>query len=308
MRGAILLPIYAAAAVLLAGRASAFGHVGHALTCDIARALLPPNVTEAIERLILPKDFEFSRACTWADDIRGMPGYEHWRDALHYVDTHDSQPEACSFDYGRDCPSHGCIVSAIYNYTDRLARRAELGSAAGEEAFKMLVHFIGDLHQPLHASGRDYGGTRFHARFEGKYTSLHAVWDYQMIEKRIKEDFDYSIPAFRAHLLEKVLPEVRPAPCREHHRAGDADRPAYDVCPEEWAAETNRIDCTGLVWPADRGEDLGGEYYRRGIAAQEKQMVAAGIRMAAALESILDPIPVDPPPNIGKAQRVRVQQ
>lgn len=262
-----------------------FGAIGHSLTCDVARALLHDDVWAVVQD-ILPAGFNFSRACTWADEIRWHPG-EKWREPFHYIDTEDDQPNSCSFDYARDCPrDRGCIVSAMLNYTDRLVHRKRLGRPAAEEALKMLVHLIGDVHQPLHAAGRDFGGTRFATRFANRATTLHTVWDSLMIEKRIKDDFDYSIPQFFSHLLHGVLPTVDPAPCRGQHAIGLFNQ-QVEVCPEEWAAQTNRLGCTGLVWPADHEQDLAGDYYANAIQEQERQIVTAGIRIAAALTSIL---------------------
>jgi hypothetical protein len=55
-------------------------------------------------------------------------------------------------DVSVDC-INGCVVSAIQNYTSRLMHT----DAYKDESLKFLVHFIGDIHQPLHACGRDKG-------------------------------------------------------------------------------------------------------------------------------------------------------
>lgn len=152
----------------------------------------------------------------------------------------------------------------------------------------MLVHLIGDLHQPLHVAGRDYGGTRFATRFDGHASTLHSVWDYQMIEKRVRDDFDYSIPSFLRHLVSDVVPGLTVPPCQRPHQLhlGTPKQRSVQVCPEEWAVQTNKIDCSGIVWPENHEMDLGGEYYRRGIVEQEKQMAMAGLRIAGVLASI----------------------
>lgn len=59
-----------------------FGHLGHSLTCDIAQSALDPAIFQTVSAL-LPPGFEFARACTWPDEIRGRPD-QQWRNPLHY--------------------------------------------------------------------------------------------------------------------------------------------------------------------------------------------------------------------------------
>jgi hypothetical protein len=77
----------------------------------------------------------------------------------------------------RDCPRRTCIVAEIAKFERELAdRNAEPESRL--EALKFLVHFLGDLHQPLHvADDHDRGGNQIWVRFMGRATNLHAVWD-----------------------------------------------------------------------------------------------------------------------------------
>ena len=75
-----------------------------------------------------------------------LPSYA-WSERLHFVDTPDW---LCEFDFTRDCPNGVCAVGAVVNYTRRLLPGSDLDSEQRVEALKFLVHFVGDLHQPLH--------------------------------------------------------------------------------------------------------------------------------------------------------------
>lgn len=75
------------------------------------------------------------------------------------MDSHDAPPRRCRVDVSSDC-GNGCVVSAIQNYTSRLLH----SNVFKDESLKFLVHFIGDIHQPLHACGRDRGGNSAMAR------------------------------------------------------------------------------------------------------------------------------------------------
>ena len=79
----------------------------------------------------------------WADQVKSNPAYS-WSYGYHFVDTPDW---ACNFDYSRDCADDSCVVGAIANYTKRL--QSYTGSEQ-EVALKFVIHFVGDVHQPLH--------------------------------------------------------------------------------------------------------------------------------------------------------------
>jgi len=61
------------------------------------------------------------------------------------------------------------------------------GDDTANEALKFLVHFLGDLHMPLHLTGRDRGGNSNKVRFGGRITNLHSLWDGLLIAKAIRE-------------------------------------------------------------------------------------------------------------------------
>lgn len=106
------------------------------------------------------------RAAAWADQYshttEGRFSYQ-W----HWIDTHDRAPEYCNLEYSKDCAKGGCVVSAIANQTGILrecVRNFESGALSDSTnltcsyALKWVAHFLGDIHQPLHANGRAVGG------------------------------------------------------------------------------------------------------------------------------------------------------
>ena len=123
------------------------------------------------------------RAAAWADayahTTEGRFSYQ-W----HWIDTHDSAPEHCNLDYSHDCAKGGCVVSAIANQTGILReciRDLKSGTSSGSTnltcsyALKWVAHFLGDIHQPLHANGRAVGGNTYKVTFGNVSTQLHAV-------------------------------------------------------------------------------------------------------------------------------------
>ncbi len=140
---------------------------GHEIIATIAQIHLHPSVVEQL-CTILPEyaQCHLAPVAAWADKVRM---YMHWSGPLHYVGGVGDHPsDHCSFgdDGWQGAPAHN-VLGAVRNTTMWL----EKGYDGAEEALKFLVHFIGDLHQPLHLTGRDRGGNSVKVRFDGRITS-----------------------------------------------------------------------------------------------------------------------------------------
>ncbi len=133
----------------------------------------------------------FVTASTWADEVRfRRPETYNW----HFVDI---PVEATSYDVARDCKPTGrgdCIVAELER-----ARRAmvDVTLTAGQrgEALKFLIHFVGDLHQPLHVTdNHDRGGNDVQIVVFGASaaTNLHALWDTALIVRRGMSESAYA--------------------------------------------------------------------------------------------------------------------
>jgi hypothetical protein len=75
-----------------------------------------------------------------------------------FQDALDNPPESCSVNFERDCPEEGCIVSAIANYSSR-ALQQNITLLEQQNALKFIIHFVGDIHQPLHVENLALGCT-----------------------------------------------------------------------------------------------------------------------------------------------------
>ena len=103
----------------------------------------------------------------------------------------------CHYNPEVDCGERGCADAAIQNYTAQLAD-ASSTRIPRNESLKYVVHFIGDIHQPLHAGNRnDSNGNSLTALwfngvvypFDRNTTNLHSIWDTGIIETRMQRDF-----------------------------------------------------------------------------------------------------------------------
>jgi hypothetical protein len=121
---------------------------------------------------------------TWADKVRNN---KRWSASLHYIGALDDHPsDTCLFpgERGWAGKKGANVLGAIRNVTGiledyvgikrRVPRNTQdfgEGDELENEALKFLVHFIGDMHMPLHLTGRDRGGNSNKVKFDGRITS-----------------------------------------------------------------------------------------------------------------------------------------
>jgi hypothetical protein len=168
-----------ALAVCLGSHAFALGPDGHRIVCAVAWDSMKPATRTKVEGLleITGRD-QFAEVCNWADDYRNThPETGPWH-VIHVP------KDALAIDMARDCPApKSCIVEQLNRDIDVLR-----GTGAKEDkaaALKFLVHFVGDLHQPLHIGlAADRGGADIKGTLQGKPMSLHDVWDTGLLEAR----------------------------------------------------------------------------------------------------------------------------
>ncbi|KAH7333031.1 S1/P1 nuclease [Rhizoctonia solani] len=180
-----------ASAALLATPAWSWGDEGHKMTAALAQIHLLPSARQAVCS-ILPSDSKCNLAniATWPDDIKKQPEWL-WSAGLHFVNGIDDYPPSnCAFGT-KGWTTDQNILAAIVNMTRNVV------SSTGpnqDTSLRFLTHFLGDIHQPLHMTGRNLGGNFVPVLFNGKNTSLHFTWDDLLILERIKTLTNYTSP------------------------------------------------------------------------------------------------------------------
>lgn len=158
-----------------------WGGEGHRLICEIAWQQFTPATRGEVQALLRAErgSHRFADSCTWADRIRADRRYDDLK-PWHYLNL---SPGTTRY-RDRDCPRAGCVVRAIDQ-----ARADLLDSSQSVprrlEALKLLGHFVGDIHQPLHvAYASDRGGTQRMVRYGARPepVDLHRVWDDLLLE------------------------------------------------------------------------------------------------------------------------------
>jgi hypothetical protein len=182
--------------LLLPVIAFAWGQTGHRAVCQIAYDELSPVARVEVDRLIaLDPDYDsFNESCLFAD------GPPRQRTEDHYLNVPRSSTaittNACRL-------ADTCLFPAIENDTNILA---DTNNSDADRLFalKLLGHWLGDIHQPMHVSFQDDLGANLIAQ-EGDETNgnLHSAWDFNIIEREIGSDFSQIAAELRAEVSEQ---------------------------------------------------------------------------------------------------------
>lgn len=242
--------------------AFAWSEFGHRLVGELAERQLSESARAQIADLLRDEpDASLAAIAPWPDKIRDE---EPWTFTarFHYVNIDD---DACRYDAARDCRDGRCIVAAIDRYTAEL-RDTSLPRKQRAEALKFVVHFVGDVHQPLHAGNRpDQGGNDFQVNLDGEGTNLHSVWDNRILRSA---KLDLQTYADRLDAQRQRAPGM-----------ADGNSAA-------WAMESCSALAAQAVYPAKPGK-LDPSYLVDKRNYVEQRIVQASERLAAVLERAL---------------------
>ena len=238
-----------------------WGTEGHRLVVRIAEEMLTSPAHAAVSRVLAPGE-SLAALASWADDVRPLrKETEPW----HFVDIPIS---SAGLDMKRDCSPQGCVISKISEFRKRW-RDPAASQANRREALLFLVHFVGDLHQPLHcANNNDKGGNEVPVLFLGETTNLHRLWDVVLLKHMPDED----------RLLQIIAPMLTAERTAEWSRG----------TVEDWAEESFHL-AQNVVYlalpPAGAGGavSLGEAYQRLAEPIVRDQIAKAGVRLAAIL-------------------------
>jgi hypothetical protein len=257
----------------------AWGAAGHRVVARIAWEQMTPAARSAASDLLERGGPDaFYAAATWADEVRSSrPDTYNW----HFVDIR------VPFDAylpDRDCPQTDrgdCVIAALARLRATVADPAR-PAGARTEALKFIIHFVGDLHQPLHATdNHDRGGNDVRVlplrAEDGRNTNLHAAWDTGLINLSTETE-----PARAGRLLSGV--QARPV-----------DVLGLNV--ERWVLESNRVGRQAVYgYRTFTAGTTGAEpialddaYRTTAVAAIDRQLLVAGVRLGALLNALLDP-------------------
>jgi hypothetical protein len=158
-----------------------------------------------------------------------------------------------------------------------------------QEAVKFLIHFLGDIHQPLHTEAEERGGNEIPVIWnghQGKQYNLHAVWDTYILEKITgfkppKKDEGGAAEKAAASKWADELFDSSADPSQECLPTTSSDSTNLQ-CVLKWASDANAEVCAFVVNPDPEGQELSGDYYE-GATPIVKDMIGRAARRLANL-------------------------
>ena len=265
--------------VLVPSIAFGWGEDGHRVVCQIAFDELTTAARSEVNRLLaLDPGFDsFAESCLFADSPK----------RIRFLDHFMNMPRSARAVTTADCPlAKSCVIPAIQN--DYLVLQdADSSDAEKLLALKLLGHWVGDVHQPMHVSFQDdRGGNSNNVDVDIPGANLHGVWDYLIFSKSLGDDF------------RQIAVELRESISDEQRSEWQHDSPI------EWANESFQITIApsvnycvqkqGACWYSsdnmmlNKGEplrniDISEDYLETHTAIISQRLQQAGIRLAELL-------------------------
>lgn len=275
MKSSTLVVVCLVACLLAPVLAHGWGEDGHKISAMIAYDLLSAQAKAGVDETL--GEGKFLAASIWADRTLGQ---RPWTESWHVVGVeHYSE----AIDPERDCQDGKCVIDKIRDQSAFL--KSGSGSAKEQEqALKYLIHFVADVHQPLHAGfAQDNGGDEIKGKLYGRMTrSLHHIWDVGFINREL-----YLNDLSRKDYAGRLKSEITGAD-KENWADGNA---------MSWAGESYQLamnnayrnaDDTGLGYDSwiRRNFDIRDEYYNRNLPVVETRLKQAAVRLANLLDEI----------------------
>jgi len=240
----------------------AWGREGHEIIVIVAEHYMRPGTAAAMRKLLAPESPE--EASVWADEYRR----DHRETGpWHYIDIPLADSRVA---LARECPNGDCVIAKTEQFLAVL-KNPGVDNDAKTQALKFVIHFVGDLHQPLHvADNGDKGGNTRHVMFEGRPDNLHWVWDAGLLQHITRN------PASLAAELES---RITPRDQAEWQKGSI----------ESWVMEGHRLAQTVAYGDLsnENPAPITPTYEPQANAVIELQLEKAGVRLAYLLDTNL---------------------
>ena len=240
-----------------------WGYTGHRTIGQITESYLSPNAKAAVKDLL--GDESLADAATWADEARKFPELKETAN-WHFLNL----PLGLNFKEFKnmlDTMKQANVYSALIKAQETLKQK-DTPKKEKINALKFVLHFVGDMHQPMHISrAEDKGGNTIQLNYEGKGTNLHSLIDTRLLEHRgLKYD---SLAIKFNNIPKRKIRKWQKTPIIK------------------WAWESYQIS-SKLYAEVDemKSRTIGEEYYNKHIGMVEERIQQASVRLAGLLNEI----------------------
>ena len=239
----------------------AWGLLGHRVVGEIAESYLSRRASREIKNIL--GNESLAMAANWGDFIKSEPSY-NYLDNWHYINL----PAGKSQDDLQNYLAQDTVTD-VYTRVKFLTAELKNKSLAMDKKvmyLKLLIHFVGDIHQPMHtARFEDLGGGKFQVTWFGQQSNLHRVWDSDLVGYPSLSYTEYS----------RAINFVSKA------RLAELQSESLD----KWVKDSYLIS-ENIYANVKAGDKLGYKYVYDYIAIADQQMLKGGVHLAALLNDI----------------------
>jgi hypothetical protein len=287
--------------LLIPSSGFSWGSEGHRIVAKIAAKNLSPDVRKKVEAILGTNDAgleaAMAAAATWPDD--GLDKKKTKTDLWHFVDV----PIAGQFSIGHLCDGDNCVLNRI----DEMSRRLQMNEknfklsappikprSMTSQELSFLIHFVGDVHQPLHAANNgDRGGNCeplktpiLHTPFDT--TELHAAWDDDEVRAVLKKENatedKIALTLFNRFKMGAQVPQLTPIDwARESNELARKDVYTKLMIVSHSAPPGT---CDPTIKSTMEKVDVRQPYLDGNVTDVEVQLMRAGIRLSNVLNQI----------------------
>lgn len=247
-----------AALLTVTTNAFAWGQKGHDVTCAVAQKHLTKKAEKKISAVLDGKSIVYW--ANWMDNASHTDEYAYTK-TWHYknIDADETYETA-------KLNKNGDVVVALNRIIADL-KGGKLSPEQEELSLRMLVHFMGDLHCPMHMGHKsDAGGNKWQVQYFRAGKNLHGIWDSDIVESAHKWS--------RSEWVEEI------------DRSDKAGIKAIQAgTPDDWAKETYTITCE-IYDTTPKGSKLSYDYVSKWAPVIEQQLERGGLRLARILNEI----------------------
>jgi hypothetical protein len=243
-------------------RSLAWGQTGHRVVGQIADSYLNAKARAAIKKILGPESL--AMASNWADFIKSDSNYKYL-DAWHYVNYEKN----LDYDRFRDVLKKDTAVDAYtkLNFLVRELKNKSLPQDKKLMYLRLLIHIVGDVHQPLHVSPvGTTGGNDIKLQWFNNPSNLHRVWDSDMLDQQQLSYTEYAAAVNHPTAIQKKNWEAQPR--------------------SQWFFESYTIAQNLHNEITETNPRLSYRYIFDHIATANEQLLKGGIHLAALLNEI----------------------
>ncbi|OUJ72879.1 S1/P1 nuclease [Hymenobacter crusticola] len=239
----------------------AWGVMGHRTVAKIAQNHLKKSTKRQIAQLLGTETIPL--VSTWADEARYSSEYKETA-PWHFANL----PDGLGYEQFSTQLKALTVPNAYQALQQNIQILKDPAKSKDEKvvALKFVIHLVGDVHQPMHVSrAEDQGGNKIQAKYQGKETNLHSLWDSGLVEY---QGYTYS----------------EMAQAYDHVR-GSQQKQWQAADPVQWMFESYQIS-QQLYAEAAKGTDFDFRYTPAHLPTVQERITQAGIRLAGVLNSI----------------------